>query len=327
MIVLSLMIISSMWYIKFEFVLCFFFWYFGLGFGQIIGGFVLFGFQYMGFDVCFFGWCIMFLIFGLFIVVVGFCVIIFFFDIFMQVKWMFDNEKVVLLKYVSVNQIGVENCKFCGKEILEVLIDFQVYFLFFVVILVSYILLLCLGCGEELLIFFQFFVFSGVVIIYLVIFICNFFGYDFKKVVFMNIFFGVVSIFFILLVGWGICFQFYCWVWIIVCIFLVIVGGGFMSFLFKDNINGILVGIYFVNVVVVFFVIFYNWIVVNIVGVIKCVFVVVIISGFFFFGNIIGFQIFQVCDVFDYCFVKFVVMGIQVGCVFVIFVFFFYYVW
>lgn len=138
---------------------------------------------------------------------------------------------------------------------------------------------------------------------------------------------GVVSIFFTLLVGWGIRFQSHRWAWIIVCILPAIVGGGLMSFLPKDNTNGILAGIYLVNAVVAPLAIFYNWTVANIAGATKRAFAAAIISGSFSLGNIIGPQTFQARDAPDYRPAKLAVMGTQAGCALVTFVLFLYYVW
>ncbi|KAK4662303.1 uncharacterized protein QC763_700800 [Podospora pseudopauciseta] len=303
----SLMIISSMWYTKSESAPRFSFWYLGLGLGQIIGGLVSFGFQHMGPDARLSGWRTMFLTLGLITVVVGSCVIIFLPDTPMQAKWMSDNEKVALLKHVSVNQTGVENRKFRGKEILEALTDPQVYLLLLAVILLS--------------------VSSGVVTTYSATLIRNLPGYDSKKAALMNTPSGVVSIFFTLLVGWGIRFQSHRWAWIIACILPAIVGGGLMSFLPKDNTNGILAGIYLVNAVVAPLAIFYNWTVANIAGATKRAFAAAIISGSFSLGNIIGPQTFQARDAPDYRPAKLAVMGTQAGCALVTFVLFLYYVW
>ena len=78
----------------------------------------------------------MFLTLGVITVLVGACVIIFLPDTPMKAKWLSDNEKVALLKHVSVNKTGVENRKFRGKEVVEALLDPQVYLLLLAVVLV-----------------------------------------------------------------------------------------------------------------------------------------------------------------------------------------------
>lgn len=133
----SLMLISSQWYTKSEQAPRFSFWYTGLGIGQIVGGLVSYGFQHMGPDARLAGWRTMFVVLGVVTVVVGSCVVLFLPDTPMKARWLSDDEKVALLKHVSVNQTGIENRKFRGKEILEALMDPQLYLLLISVVLVS----------------------------------------------------------------------------------------------------------------------------------------------------------------------------------------------
>jgi MFS family permease len=133
----SLMLISSQWYTKSEQAPRFSFWYTGLGIGQIVGGLVSYGFQHIGEGSRLAGWRIMFVVLGVVTVVVGSCVVLFLPDTPMKAKWLSDNEKVALLKHVSVNQTGIENRKFRGKEIIEALLDPQIWLLLISVVLVS----------------------------------------------------------------------------------------------------------------------------------------------------------------------------------------------
>jgi MFS family permease len=132
----SLMLISSQWYTKSEQAPRFSFWYTGLGIGQIVGGLVSFGFQHMGPDARLSGWRTMFVVLGVITVLVGSCVVIFLPDTPMKARWLSDNEKVALLKHVSVNQTGIESRKFRPKEMLEAVLDPQVWLLLLSVILV-----------------------------------------------------------------------------------------------------------------------------------------------------------------------------------------------
>lgn len=133
----SLMLISSQWYTKSEQAPRFSFWYTGLGLGQIVGGLVSYGFQFMGPDARLSGWRTMFLTLGLVTVMVGSCVILFLPDTPMKARWLTNKEKVALLKHVSVNQTGIENRKFHAKELVEALLDPQIYLLLLSVVLVS----------------------------------------------------------------------------------------------------------------------------------------------------------------------------------------------
>ena len=132
----SLMLISSQWYTKSESAPRFSFWYLGLGLGQIIGGLVSYGFQHMGPASRLAGWRSMFVTLGLVTVLVGASVIVLLPDTPMKANWLSDREKVALLKHISINKTGVENRKFRTKEILEALMDPQIYLLVLSVILV-----------------------------------------------------------------------------------------------------------------------------------------------------------------------------------------------
>ncbi len=133
----SLMLISSQWYTKSEQAPRFSFWYTGLGVGQIVGGLVSYGFQHMAPGSQLAGWRVMFVVLGVVTVTVGSSVVLFLPDTPMQAKWLSDNEKVALLKHVSVNQTGIENRKFRLSEIVEALTDPQLYLMLLSVILVS----------------------------------------------------------------------------------------------------------------------------------------------------------------------------------------------
>lgn len=133
----SLMLISSQWYTKSEQAPRFSFWYLGLGLGQIFGGAISYGFQHIGPGASMAGWRIMFITLGMVTVVIGLCVILFMPDTPMKARWLSNGEKVALLKHVSVNQTGIQSRKFRPKEILEALMDPQLYLMLLSVILVS----------------------------------------------------------------------------------------------------------------------------------------------------------------------------------------------
>lgn len=134
----SLLLISSQWYTKSEQAPRFSFWYCGLGAGQIIGGAVSYGFQHQtsgGEGLS--GWRTMFVVLGVVTVVIGLSIVALVPDTPMRARWLSDEEKVALLKHVSVNQTGIESRKFRGREILEALRDPQLYLIVLSVVLVS----------------------------------------------------------------------------------------------------------------------------------------------------------------------------------------------
>ncbi|KAL3956277.1 hypothetical protein ACCO45_009123 [Purpureocillium lilacinum] len=283
------------------------FWYLGLGLGQIIGGAVSYGFQHIAPGAGLAGWRIMFVVLGCLTVVFGLCTFFFLPDTPMKARWLSNAEKVALLKHVSVNQTGIDNKKFRAKEIVEALLDPQIYLLILSVVLLS--------------------VSSGVVTTYSATLIKNL-GYLPKQAALMNMPSGAVSIFFTLLVGFGIRKQSHRWAWIIACIIPAILGGALMSFLNpKTNRSGVLAGIYLVNAVVAPLTIFYNWTVANCAGGTKRAFAAALVSGSFSLGNIIGPQTFQAKDAPDFRPAKLAVMGTQAGCALTTFALFLYYVW
>ncbi|KEY72298.1 hypothetical protein S7711_00986 [Stachybotrys chartarum IBT 7711] len=302
----SLMLISSQWYTKSEQAPRFSFWYLGLGVGQIVGGAISYGFQHMGPDAALSGWRTMFVTLGVATVITGLCVVLFLPDTPMKAKWLSDGEKVALLKHVSINQTGIQNRKFRFKEIIEALVDPQLYLMLLAVMLLS--------------------VSSGVVTTYSATLIRNL-GYAPRQAALMNMPSGAVSIFFTLFVGVGIRKKSHRWAWILACIIPAIIGGALMSFLPRDNRAGILAGIWLVNAVVAPLAIFYAWTVANFGGGTKRAFATAIISGSFSLGNIIGPQTFQARDAPEYQPARLAVMGTQAGCALVTVSLFLYYAW
>ncbi|KAK1761501.1 major facilitator superfamily domain-containing protein [Echria macrotheca] len=325
----SLLLISSQWYTKSEQAPRFSFWYLGLGLGQILGGAVSYAFQHItpG-SSSLAGWRIMFLTLGLVTVVIGSCTAIFLPDTPMKASWLSDVEKVALLRHVSVNQTGIQNRKFRGSEIIEALIDPQLWLMLLAVILVRLQLgRTCeLGTQSANQVYKQLSASSGVVTTYSATLIRNL-GYDPKQAALMNMPSGAVSIFFTLLVGYGIRKQSHRWAWIVACLIPAIIGGGLMSFLPTSNRAGCLAGLYLVNAVVAPLAVFYNWTAANFGGATKRAFAAAVVSGSFSIGNIIGPQTFQARDAPDYRPAKISVMATQAGCALVTFLLFLYYVW
>lgn len=310
----SLAIISSQWYTKSEQAPRFSFWYLGLGFGQIIGGVVSWGFQHVAPGAGLAGWRIMFIVLGCVTVVIGLSVIAFIPDTPMQARWLSVREKVALLKHVSVNQTGIKSSEFRFKEIIEALLDLQIWLQILITVLFS--------------------VSSGVITTYSVKLIGQI-THDAKKspaensrhAALMNTPSGAVSIFFILFIGYGVRQNSHRWMWILACIIPAIIGGALMSFLPKTNTAGLLAGIYLVNAVVAPLPMQYGWLMANVAGATKRAFSVAILSAAFSIGNIIGPQTFQAKDAPDYRPAKLALVFTQAGSALVTIVLFFYYVW
>lgn len=103
---------------------------------------------------------------------------------------------------------------------------------------------------------------------------------------------GVVSIASTLMVGYGVRHTSNRWAWIAACCVPGILGGGLMSF-DTGNKAGQLAGIYLVNFITATLIVIYQWTGANVAGQTKRVVSVVLISGSFSVGNIIGPQTFR----------------------------------
>jgi MFS family permease len=134
----SLMIISSHYYTKSEQAPRFCFWYLGLGVGQILGGIISFAFQHVSAHAALSGWQIMFIVLGVVTSIVGSFTFFFVPDTPMTARFLTEVEKVALLKHISANKTGVRNTKFQFKQIIEALLDPQLWLLALMVMLVRY---------------------------------------------------------------------------------------------------------------------------------------------------------------------------------------------
>ncbi|KAJ5443419.1 allantoate permease [Penicillium daleae] len=299
----SLMLISSQYYTKSEQAPRFTFWFLGLGVAQIIGGIISFGFQHV--HSRFASWRSMFLVMGLLTVVVGFGTFFFLPDTPMKAKWLSDDEKVALLQHTRVNQTGIRNSKFNTRQILEAVMDVQVW-------------LFCLMLALQA-------VSSGVVIAYSSTLIAGF-GFGGPIAALLNAPSGIVSITFTLLVGIGIRKASNRWAWVFICSIPGIIGGGLMSFLPKSNRAGVLAGIYLVNAIVAPAPVIYHWVAANCAGYTKRAFASAAVAGFFCVGNIIGPQTFQAREAPEYRSAKISVLATQAASAVLAVVLFAYYV-
>lgn len=277
----------------------------------------------------------MFLAMGLITVIVGVATFFFIPDTPMKATFLSDDEKISILKHVSVNQTGIHNTKFNYKHIIESVIDPQVWLLTLQVVLVSSSLPNLLNPPTvpsppsqhiHLLISAQQSVSSGVVTTYSSTLIRSF-GFSGPVSALLNTPSGIVSIFFTLLVGIGIRKASNRWAWVFMCCIPGIIGGGLMSFLPKDNRAGVLIGIYLVNSIVAPLPVIYHWTAANCAGYTKRAFSSALVAGSFSIGNIIGPQTFQARDAPEYRPAKVAVLATQAAAGVLAIVLWQYYVW
>lgn len=180
----SLMLIAGRWYTKPEQAPRLSLWLQGLGVGQIVGGALSYGFQFVSPENGgLAGWRILFITLGVATVVIGIATYLFLPDNPMEAPWLDDGEKVALLKHISVNQTGVENKKFRSAEIWEALRDPQVWLIWASVVLFA-------GTG-------------GIVVAYSATLIRNL-GYDPKQATLLNMPSGLISITVMAVPAWAI---------------------------------------------------------------------------------------------------------------------------
>lgn len=131
-IIPSLLLISSQWYTKSEQALRFAIWSTGIGFGQIFGALISFGFQHAKDNA----WKIMFIVVGIFCGVFGLANMFLLPSTPMGAWFLTSEEKVHLLRHISANQTGVRNSSIRWYQAGECLRDPQVWLICLIIILV-----------------------------------------------------------------------------------------------------------------------------------------------------------------------------------------------
>ncbi|KAF2214256.1 hypothetical protein CERZMDRAFT_82991 [Cercospora zeae-maydis SCOH1-5] len=132
----ALMLISCHYYRKDEQAARFAIWFSSVGFAQIIGGLISYGFQYVTHSSLD-SWRIMYLVMGVISLVVGLLCFFVMPDSPMRAKFLSDAEKTALLHHVSVNQTGVTGHNIEWHQLRELVLDPQMYLLAFLNISVS----------------------------------------------------------------------------------------------------------------------------------------------------------------------------------------------
>ncbi|KAH0565381.1 hypothetical protein GP486_001230 [Trichoglossum hirsutum] len=300
-----LMLLSSMWYTRAEQAPRFSFWYCGLGFGQILGGIVSYGFQHVHHKEIA-GWRIMFVVLGLVTVVVGVITGVLLPDTPMNAWWLTNEEKVWVVRRVRGNRTGISKKGVRWQHVVELVLDPQIWLLTLMTILIS--------------------ISSGVITTYSSTIIKSF-GYTAPISALLNAPSGIVSIASTLIVGFGVRNASHRWSWIVACCIPGIIGGGLLSFSPKRNRAALLAGIYMVNAIVATLTVIYQWTIANCAGNTKRVLAAALVAGAFSVGNIIGPQTFQARDAPDYKPAKIAVLATQAGGAVVATVLSAYYVW
>lgn len=96
-----------------------------------------FAFQHVTAGAALTGWKIMFIVIGVVTILLGVCIVLVIPDTPMNATFLTMDEKIVLLEHVKTNQTGIENKNFKLSHVKEALLDFQLWAMFAIVLLVS----------------------------------------------------------------------------------------------------------------------------------------------------------------------------------------------
>ncbi|GAB7351953.1 hypothetical protein MBLNU459_g2484t1 [Dothideomycetes sp. NU459] len=271
----ALMLLSSQYFTRQEQAPRFAYWYMGMGNGQILGGLISFGFQFVPAHVPLAGWRIMFLVLGL--VTVALAAFVFFFvpDTPMQARFLNNEEKVALLEHIKVNQTGIENKHFHPKQLVEGLLDPQAWAIFLMIILQS--------SG------------AGVVTAYSSILLRGF-GYTSKESALLNVPSGVINIITTLSYAYFVRYFGNRWLVNIVGGSIGLTGAALLSFLPHTAKGGLLAAIYLINFLPGCSNMCFQWLTCNTAGHTKRTFATAGMNAAFAIANIIGPETFRVKD-------------------------------
>lgn len=263
----AIMLISAQYYTRAEQATRYSVWYIGLGFGQIFGGLISFGFQHVSPKAPLASWRIMFLVLGLFTVVIGGLIVLLVPDTPMQARFFNDDEKVLLLEHVRSNQTGIVNRKWETKQVLEALLDPQ-YWLMCGAILLQ-------GTG------------GGFVSTYSATLLHNF-GFSTERAALLNMPVGAMMIAAMLYVGYGARFLGNRWFFCLTTMAVGISGACIVSFANPHDKSAMLAGLYLANFFTGCTPLNFQWFTANTAGHTKRALVVASTNAAFAIGNIIG---------------------------------------
>jgi sugar phosphate permease len=258
----SLLLVTGMWYKKYEQPFRIGLWYLGNGSGIIIGAISSYGFQYYQGDN-FKSWQIMFLVFGLSTIAVGICVVLFLPDNPMSSR-LTNAEKIFAIERLRSNQTGIENKTFKVPQMIEALKDPQTWMLSLITISTSV---------------------SGGAISSFQATIIKGFGYTSLETSLLSIPSGAVNIVCILSATYVAGRTNTRGLNIIALVIPAVIGGALMAFLPTDNKAGKLIGIYMTNSISASLPLIYSWVAANVAGHSKKVTVNAILLMSFCLGN------------------------------------------
>ncbi|PNS18579.1 High-affinity nicotinic acid transporter [Sphaceloma murrayae] len=268
----SISIICGQFWTRAEQPTRFGYYYASVGAGQILGGLISYGFQFVN-NPGLSGWRIMFIMLGCVTVAIGLATYFLVPESPMKASWMSEAEKSALLEHLSSNKTGVVNTKFKASQVWDLLTDPQTYLMNLMLLLLS--------------------ITSGVGNSYSATLLRNV-GFNPKEAAILNAPAGVVSLVGVIAGSLGVRYCQKRWLFIICAAIPAIIGGALMSFV--GSRAGVLAGVCLICTNVAIMPIVFSWAAANSAGHTKRPLSLALLAGSFCVANIIGPQTFQARD-------------------------------
>ena len=210
----------------------------------------------------------------------------------MQARFLTNEEKVALLQHIKINQTGVENKKFIPQQLLEGILDVQIWFFFFVMLLG--------GTG------------GGLITTYSATILKNL-GYNPKRSALLLTATGPMTIVGALFVGYGARYFGNRWIFINITVVLAVLGAALLAFPAGDKASSGLAGILLADLLIGPTSTIYQWLAANMAGHTKRAYGAAMLQVAFAVGSIIGPQTFQARDAPQYKPAKISLMAFLAG--------------
>ena len=222
---------------------------------------------------------IRFLVLGLCTLVFSVALFLFLPDTPMQARFLNNQEKVALIEHVKINQTGIEGKKFIPQQLLEAVLDVQIWIFFFAFILG--------GTG------------SGAITVYSATLLTHL-GYSPQRSALLLMATGPMTIVSALVAGYGVHFFGNRWAFINIVMVVAVLGAALLAFPRGDQSACGLAGILLADTLIGQTPVIYQWLQANICGHTKRAYSATMLQVAFALGSIIGPQTFQARDAPDY---------------------------
>ncbi|KAL9071893.1 MAG: hypothetical protein Q9157_005299 [Trypethelium eluteriae] len=275
----ALMLLTAQWYTRSEQASRYSLWFLGTGLGQTIGGFVSWAFQHVSKTAPLAGWRIMFLTLGLCTFVFALVLLLLLPDTPMQARFLMNQERVALIEHVKVNQTGIEGKIFIPQQLIEAVLDVQIW-IFFVAFMLG-------GTG------------SGAITVYSSTLLTHL-GYSSKRSALLLMATGPMTIIGSLFTGYGVRYFGNRWAFINIVMIIAVLGAALLAFPRGDQSACGFAGILLADILIGQTPVIYQWLQANVAGHTKRAYSAAMLQVAFALGSIIGPQTFQTRDAPNY---------------------------